>query len=885
MNLVLRIRFATHPGQSLWVIDPSRRLPTPAPMHFLDENTWQTSLTLDAETASQTLSYHYQLVHPDGSQTWDWGRDRQICPAHFDAENLILLDSWNEPGNVKNVFYTEVFRHAEGSDPGLRVKPPRENTHTFRVKAPLLQSGQVPCLLGEGPVLGDWNTVCPILLFQQPNDDYFSASLNLQRQSFPFEYKYGIYDRIKKRFIGFEEGPNRLMPEQCQAQTHCVIQDGFMRVPHPHWKGAGVAIPVFSLRSDSGFGVGEFNDLKRLAEWGRKTGLKMIQILPINDTTATHTWKDSYPYAAISAFALHPLYLNLAAVTHEKNRHYLEELEPERQRLNSLTEVDYETVMRAKWSFLRQIFPSQKGITFRSKKFLAFFNENRHWLVPYAAFCCFRDQFGTPDYNHWPQNRSWDEKHVTELAASSEEMALHYFIQFHLHLQLSEAADFIHAAGLVLKGDIAIGVYRHGADAWQCPGIFHMNGQAGAPPDPFAAKGQNWGFPTYNWARMEADDFAWWKQRFTQMSHYFDAFRIDHILGFFRIWTIPTHAVEGILGHFVPAIPILPDEFTANGIPYDHHRYTLPFITDSVLEEIFGGDAAHVREHFLDSKGHGQYVLKPGFDTQRKVEEHFAKKQTGPRQDRIKIGLFDLLSNVILLESEGQLHFRFDMEQTQSFKQLAPTIRTGLQKLYVDYFFRRQDGFWKKEALRKLPALKRVTNMLICGEDLGLVPGCVPDVMRDLGLLSLEIQRMPKAFGSDFSRPANAPYLSVVTPSTHDMSTIRGWWKEDPALTTKFYHQELTRTGEPPKEATPEIVAEVIRQHLESPAMWSVFQMQDWLGMDARMRRPDESAERINIPANPNHYWRYRMHISMEDLLKDGDFIGRVSSLIREAGR
>ncbi len=376
-----------------------------------------------------------------------------------------------------------------------------------------------------------------------------------------------------------------------------------------------------------------------------------------------------------------------------------------------------------------------------------------------------------------------------------------------------------------MKGDLAIGVHRHGADVWQQPDLFHLDLQAGAPPDPFSAKGQNWGFPTYNWPRMAADGFAWWKQRFTQMGNYFDAFRIDHILGFFRIWSSPADAVEGILGHFVPALAIEETEFSARGIVFDRDRLTRPFITDTVLWEIFGEEADFVRREFLNKNDIGNYALKPDFDTQRQVENHFASLEPNDRNAKLKIGLFDLISNVILLEVGGKFHFRFAMEQTWSFKNLPAEAQAKLRDLYVDYFFRRQDDFWMREAMQKLPALKRVTNMLICGEDLGLVPACVPEVMRDLGLLSLEIQRMPKAMGMEFSRPADAPYLSVVTPSTHDMSTLRGWWMEDRELTQKFFNHELGLPGEAPPEAEPWVVQSIVRQHLASPAMWSIFQI------------------------------------------------------------
>jgi 4-alpha-glucanotransferase len=394
---------------------------------------------------------------------------------------------------------------------------------------------------------------------------------------------------------------------------------------------------------------------------------------------------------------------------------------------------------------------------------------------------------------------------------------------------------------------------------------------------------------------MQQTGFAWWKQRFAQMGEYFDAFRIDHILGFFRIWSIPLHAVEGILGHFVPALPVHVVEFAARGIPFDRERFIKPWITDEVLEAIFGERAGLVREQFLEiprpPKGGtpNSYALKAEFATQRQIDTHFQMLPKTPENESLKIGLFDLISNVLLFEipdSQGQqFHFRFTMEKTLSFKALDPHTQGALRDLYIDYFFRRQDVFWMKEAMQKLPALKRSTRMLVCGEDLGLVPACVPDVMKQLGLLSLEIQRMPKDPSRAFSRPAEAPYLSVVTPGTHDMSTIRGWWEVDHALTQRFFNQELCAPGEAPVECEPWIVRTVLQQHLSSPAMWCIIQLQDYLGTDRGLRRANTAEERINIPVNPKNYWRYRMHLTMEQLLKEEGFNGDVKEMVRGSGR
>ena len=887
MILTFRIRFSTRVGQSLW-FSGNGPLPGPAvPMRYVDRENWEISVKLEKDAVRQALSYSYTLRNPNGSQSVDWGRDRRLRPADFKAGELLVIDSWNHAGLAANAFYTEPFKKvllAENFTAVPVVRTP-DATHTFRVKAPLLAKGQTLCLLGEGTVLGNWQTGQPILLSRPAREDFYSAALDLRDQPFPLAYKFGVFDVKKNTFVRFEDGPNRTLSDTLAPARHTVVNDGFAALPTDTWHGAGVAVPVFSLRSENSFGVGEFLDLKALADWGHSVGLKLIQLLPVNDTTATHSWKDSYPYAAISAFALHPIYLSLAATANTKNQKLLANMEEERRRLNALEVVDYEAVMKLKLQFLRKIFPSQKAATFRGKEYKKFHAENKEWLLPYAVFCSLRDKFGTADFNRWPEHRTYSVAKAATLASGNDDVAFHFFVQYHLHRQLKEATAHAHACGLVVKGDIAIGVYRHGVDTWQSPELFHLDLQAGAPPDPFAAKGQNWGFPTYNWPRMAADGFAWWTRRFAQMGNYFDAFRIDHILGFFRIWSSPAHAVEGILGYFEPAIPVQESEFTARGIPFDRGRLAKPFINDAVLREIFGGDAERVRREFLSANGAGGYALKGGFSTQRQVEDHFAARPEIDASGKLKTGLFDLISNVILFEIEGRFHFRFAIEQTSSFKHLTPDTQARLRDLSADYFFRRQDGFWMREAMHKLPALKRGTNMLICGEDLGLVPACVPEVMHDLGLLSLEIERMPKKLGAAFSRPAEAPYLSVVTPSTHDMSTIRGWWTENRKLTQDYFSRELGQPGEAPLEATPEVVEAVVQTHLASPAMWSIFQLQDLFGLDGKLRREDVESERINVPANPNFYWRYRMHLTLERLRRCKEFNSKLARLIQENGR
>ncbi len=894
MKIQFLLRYHTQYGDNCYLsIDGA----TPQPMTYLNEDFWVSELDFDSKKV-KSIQYQYHFQSKGQFFTSEWETERQIVLADWKARSLQVIDLWNPAGALENVFYTQVFQKNNPTDSASKsIKGDAEGV-LFKVKSPMLQPDEVICLLGHGVGLRNWDSAAPLLL--EPRGQWWQVRVDLSRDSLPLAYKYGIWNTKTNRFVAFESHTNRTLyhtgVQASEGQRGMILHDGFASFDRVKFKGAGVAIPVFSLRSQQSWGVGEFTDIPALSTWSQSVGLKLIQLLPINDTSATHTWVDSYPYASISAFALHPIYLNVEQVAGKAQAAMMKPYVKKAKVLNALTVVDYEAVSQLKWGAVRELYDVQKEAWAKDKNYLQYYEENKHWLAPYAVFCWMRDHEGTSDFNQWADHKIYDPKAVDALlepkSKHTDAIGVHLFVQWHLHLQLKAATDDAHSKGLSMKGDIAIGIYRFSCDAWVAPDLYNMNKQAGAPPDDFAVKGQNWGFPTYNWERMKEDGFAWWKQRFEQLSLYFDAFRIDHILGFFRIWSIPMDAVEGILGQFIPAIPITERELYEKGIGFNYDRLCKPYIQDVVLNEVFGTDAILVRDQYLDAHRDGGYTLKPAFDTQRKVEAYFATKKPESNDEKIKGGLYDLHSNVILLDADTKVEghgwtgaFRLDMDKTLSFKYLEPSIQQRLKDLYVNYFYRRQDEFWEREALEKLPAMKRATNMLICGEDLGMVPDCVPGVMRDLGLLSLEIQRMPKGTGAAFFHPKDAPYLSVVTPSTHDMSTLRGWWEEDPKLTQRFFNEILLQQGDAPFYCEPWINRMLLEQHFHAPAMWSIFQLQDLMGMDGAIRRENPQDERINVPANPKHYWRYRMHMGLEDLQNQVNFNREIRRMVMESGR
>ncbi len=894
MKLELFLRFSTQPGQNLKVFGNSPSLGSGAvekaiPMSYVNHHFWHVAIEIenDALHHESQLQYSYLLEDNQGIQIQDWGKHRSIH-IHQGLTGLSILDTWNHMGATENTFFTSPFSQIYlKQNRDIHPLPKLSKKLRFTTVAPLLPENESLCILGSVKELGSWSPSEAIPM-QFNGHEWFvdvetSGYLNI------IEYKYGFLN-ANGLFSRFEDGNNRSFRQLPAIKDSLLVQDCFVRMNNTDWKGAGIAVPVFSLRSEQSLGVGEFTDIKKLVDWAEKVSLKMVQLLPVNDTTCTHSYLDSYPYAAISAFALHPLYANISAIAGKK---YAEKLKPfisKRDALNQLIGVDYDAVMKLKWEALNILYTQLHQEIFASADYQSFFSQNQYWLVPYAAYSYLRDLNGKAEPSTWGKYAVYNASVIEELTSAHSEhfnqIALHYFIQYHLHCQLKDAHDYANERGILLKGDIAIGVHKNGVDAWMQPEIYHLDMQAGAPPDDFAVSGQNWGFPTYNWKTMKEDGYAWWKQRFKQMSYYFDAFRIDHILGFFRIWSIPSHAVEGIMGHFVPAIPVHLHEFSQRGIWFDLDRFCKPYITKEIIWEMAGERTPEIH-HFLRNYD-GIYVFKEEFDTQRKLEAYFNALDQVDDNHTLKQILYNLHSNVILWKdpsTHDQFHFRFNAADTLSYKHLDDHAKHQLWELYVDYFFKRQDEIWREEALEKLPALKRSTDMLVCGEDLGLVPACVPGVMSGMGFLSMEVQRMPKQLNINFFNPATAPYLSVVTPSTHDMSTIREWWEEDRQKSQQFYNEQLGQHGSAPHYAETHIVRSVILQHLWSPAMWSIFQLQDLFAMHENLRVELPSDERINIPGDSKHYWRFRMNKNIEDLLQEDTFNEELKRLITQAGR
>ena len=782
-------------------------------MGTLDGLHWTYELSR-AVQAGAYMDYFYSVCRGESVYRHEWLVEphRLEFPA-TKASRYMVYDHWLDIPDDSYLYSSAFTECVFARERRMSSDESFERTVRLKVRAPQLRADERLAVIGGGETLGNWEAKRALDMAEHECNEWV-ISLDADQLPRTFEFKFVALDDEIDVTPLWETGMNRTVTLPLMEKGDVVVyelqQANFPVYP---WKGAGTVIPVFSLRSEGRFGVGDFGDLKLMIDWCDKTRQRVLQVLPITDTNMTGSWQDSYPYNSISIYALHPQYCDLRQLPPVKDEEKRQAFEQLRQELNALPQIDYERMFKAKMDYLRIIFGQEWAKLSRSADFKRFFEQNQEWLVPYAAFCYYRDLYGTAEFGKWPAEATVEN---TQKSAFKDKKALQfwYFVQYHLDRQMRAAHAYAREHRVVLKGDIPIGISRDGVEAWVEPRYFNLNGQAGAPPDPFSADGQNWGFPTYNWDEMLKDDCAWWVRRFRKMSEYFDAYRIDHVLGFFRIWEIPVPEKSGLMGQFSPALGMSREEIEGYGVEFNDGLF------------------------LVDHK----------------------------RSDR--------------------WHPRIAVQYQEAYTQLSDQQKASFNRLYNDYFYRRNNQFWYQEAMKKLPRLTQATRMLVCAEDLGMVPDCVPWVMNELRILSLEIQSMPKESKYRFGRLSHNPYRSVCTISTHDMPTLRQWWDEDPERTQDYFGAStLHRSGEAPHPLPGWLAKDIISRHLTSPSMLCLLSLQDWLSIDEKLRLPDANAERINIPANPRHYWRYRMHLTIEQLLQADELNYEIQTLIVQSGR
>ena len=529
MKLKFSIHYNTEWGQSIHVFiryrtNDGREHANDWLMQTQDGVWWylETALMESRQRTVTSFTYEYLLKDKEG-RVLRHELNRLPRTYHADAtKSFVFPDQWRDVplhaylySKARNVGREEpeVINHNALSLPLFR------KTIIFSVAAPQLRKGEYVALVGSHPAIGSLNPTRYLRMTYQ-GGFVWRLSVNMVGIQLPLEYKYVVIDEKTNQLRDWEGGENRVIQhEEVNDGEVLVLDGGSLHLKEDTWQIAGVAVPVFSLRSKYSYGVGDFGDLQRMVDWVAMTGMKMIQLLPLNDTTNVQSWDD--PNTIVSCLALHPHYLDIEQLGELKDRKKMKMYLRQRRELNSLPTNDYVTVDRVKKAYINDIFEEMGEETLLSDDYLTFWESNRSWLLPYAVFCCLRDEYHTTRFHDWKTYATYQSSDIDILCQESSpyynNIRKTCFVQYHLYRQLKRAVDYAHSKGVSLKGDLPLGICRDSMETWMNPQLSQLSSR---------------------WDE-QSGGYDWWRQYLQWMEQFFDAVRINHLVNFFRTWVIP----------------------------------------------------------------------------------------------------------------------------------------------------------------------------------------------------------------------------------------------------------------------------------------------------------------------------------------------------------
>ncbi len=637
----------------------------------------------------------------------------------------------------------------------------------------------------------------------------------------------------------------------------------------------GTVVPLAALRSEKSCGIGEFPDLLLMGEFCKKTGLKLVQLLPVNDTGT-----DSSPYNALSAFALHPVYIRIQDIPEAAD--FGAEIDTLRKTYNPAFRVMYRELRKDKLELLRKIYDKNSAAIASDSALQNWIHDNP-WIETYAVFMEYKRRNSEASWKDWPRSRRPSRSDIVKEWNNPAVRTEHLFfawIQMHQHRQFSAAAQALKKDGIILKGDIPILMNEDSCDAWAYPEFFDDTIRAGSPPDTSNPLGQNWGFPVYNWDNLKKDGYSWWKQRLTHASAYYQAYRIDHVLGFFRIWAVPEQEYTAAAGHTVPFCPITARELSEAGFSGERLRWlSRPHIPTRAIEAVTHNDykgAHHILRKLADRiENEELWLFKPEIRGEKDI---YAADIPVPAKDV----LASYWRNRMLIELEpGVFVPMWTWQSSTAWKTLSSEEQQTIYRMF-SHTKDEEELLWEKQAREILGELAGCTPMIACAEDLGVNPRSVPSVLADLGILSLRVVRWSREWDRE-KQPYipfdEYPFLSVATSSVHDSSTLRLWWTQE--KDAGDFLRDFPAGSIREKEYTPETARYLLETMAQAHSVFYIPPIQDLLSLSPAYYAEKPDDERINTPGSicPAN-WSYRLPVPLEQLAKDSTLVSAVREVV-----
>ena len=623
---------------------------------------------------------------------------------------------------------------------------------------------------------------------------------------------------------------------------------------------SGVAVPLFSLYSKQSIGIGEYLDLIPFGRWAAFCDFNIIQLLPVNDTGA-----ESSPYSARSAFALNPVFINVQSV--EGSSEYEDEIQQGKVDFQKYGKIDYYNISTWKRMILRKIFDNRYDDLKKDKILLNWIDSNA-WAKPYCVYCTLKAQNDERSWKDWKNYRDPTPKDIEALWKKfAKDNLFQAWMQFEAEKQFSAAVTEVSKMGVRIKGDIPILINEDSADVWADRKYFSLDDRAGAPPDMFSYSGQNWGFPTYRWDVIEKDNFEWWRRRLAQASKFYHAYRIDHVLGFFRIWSIPQSETTGILGYFNPCVPLTYDKLASVGFMRETLEYLRrPNYGIDQLREFLGDNTDRLAPIcFTQLEGHpDRLILKPEFSSEKAI---LAMSESQEVKDKL---LKVYWNRVFVPSGDENTFYPYWYWYNAPVLYTLPDYEQEKLRNLIKENENAQNGLWEANATKLLSVLSQETDMLVCAEDLGAVPPCVPAVLNKLNILSLRIERWARNWNAPYSPYYDMdeyPRMSVCATSCHDTSTLRGLWQEKD-FDRDLYWSHAHLSGKAPEEVTPSVARQILAHVYTTNSLFCILPVQDYFALSASLSKCAPEEERVNVPGTVGgKNWCYRMPCSVDELM------------------
>lgn len=664
-------------------------------------------------------------------------------------------------------------------------------------------------------------------------------------------------------------------------------------------KRTGIVVPISALYTKDCPSCGDFLALKDLADFCEKAGFSIVQLLPVNDTGT-----QSSPYSGLSAFALHPLFIRINALPEfaaamKGNKAFATAYKAFEKEFGYKKRFDYDAVLGEKTKLLHLLFnyiekknSKDEAEANKLNKELAKFVRSNQWIIPYAVFKNIKDENMQASWKSWDesiQKLSYDQiklKWQNKAKKSSHDFFV--WCQLRASEQFKEGAESLRAKKIILKGDIPILMNEDSVDCWTYPEFFRQELRAGSPPDGGNPMGQNWGFPTYDWDRLEADEFTWWKDRIKTSAQYYDAFRIDHILGFFRIWASKENETTAYLGHTIPYADFT--RKTLNELGFDDDRIkwiSEPHIPTGTIENITWNhdEATAVLEKVCDRvKTEELWTFKKEIDGDKEIYAMNFFEDEG-KNNAVKNALAEKWRDRSLIQIKKDRFIKvYAFENSTAWKTLSGEEQEKLRKLFEEIEVK-ENKLWGKQATTTLSAIVHASDMIPCAEDLGVNLPVMPEVLKKLDILSLKVIRWTRQWdkpGQPYIPFTDYPELSVATTSVHDSSTLRQWWNQEKDSVWAFINSvECENKPDGNSAFTPEIAEFILRSLASCKSALLINPLQDYLFLEHSFYLENEDDERINIPGSVNTFnWTYRIPVTIEEMSGNKGLLNKIKTIV-----